>query len=98
MAKMIERCGECGFYSWKKHRCTRGATQESDPKAPYYDDCPLPDAEPVRRGRWIPLGQIAEAPFVNNYRCSECDYRVHFRTRYCPDCGKPMDGGGGNEG
>jgi hypothetical protein len=56
------------------------------------------EAEPVRHGRWIPLGQIVEAPFVNNYRCSECDYRVHFRTHYCPDCGWPMDGGGSGEG
>lgn len=51
------------------------------------------EAEPVRHGRWIPLGQSLGNPFVNNYRCSECDYRVHFRTHYCPDFGKPMDGG-----
>lgn len=61
-------------------------------------NAPTIEAKPVRHGRWIPFGQIAEDPFVNNYRCSECDYRVHFRTRYCPDCGWPMDGGVSNEG
>ena len=47
--KGISLCGECGFYDWKKHRCTRGASKETDPKDKFYDDCPLPDAEPVVR-------------------------------------------------
>ena len=40
--KGITLCAECVYYSMKKHRCTRGAHIETDPKAPFYDDCPLP--------------------------------------------------------
>lgn len=47
--KGVSICGECGFYDWKKHRCSRGATKETDPKAPFYDDCPLADAVEVVR-------------------------------------------------
>ena len=45
--KGITLCAECAYYSMKKHRCTRGAHIETDPKAPFYDDCPLPDVVPV---------------------------------------------------
>ena len=61
-------------------------------------DAPTIDAEPVRHGTWIPLGQISPHPFVNNYRCSVCNDRVHFRTRYCAGCGHPMVSGGVSDG
>ena len=56
------------------------------------DAQPTVDVEPVRHGMWKPLGQICRDYLVNNYRCSECDQRVHFRTNYCPNCGAKMDG------
>ena len=34
-------CGECPYYSWKKHKCSKGATAEVDYRIPFYDDCPL---------------------------------------------------------
>jgi hypothetical protein len=43
-AKAIELCGDCGFYSWKKHKCTRGASDYPKSSEPFYRDCPLPSA------------------------------------------------------
>lgn len=34
-------CGECPYYNWKKHKCSKGATAEVDYRIPFYDDCPL---------------------------------------------------------
>lgn len=45
--KGITYCGECADYDHKKHRCKRGANRESNPQDKFYDDCPLPDVEPV---------------------------------------------------
>lgn len=91
--KGITLCGECGFYDWKKHRCKRGAAKETDPKASFYDDCPLPEAEPVRRGEWIETadGGYADAAM----RCSACDFQFENWSglfAYCPVCGAKMDG------
>ena len=47
--KGITLCAECAYYSMKKHKCTRGATDESDPLASFYGDCPLDDVAPVVR-------------------------------------------------
>lgn len=50
--KGIKLCAECADYDMKKHRCRRWATDdETDPRAPFYADCPLADVEPVRA--WI---------------------------------------------
>lgn len=40
--RLISVCGECANYDWKKHKCTVCSCKESDPKNPFYDDCPLP--------------------------------------------------------
>lgn len=45
--KGINICAECAYYSMKKHACTRGAKEENDPRAKFYDDCPLEDVVPV---------------------------------------------------
>lgn len=45
--KGITYCGACADYDHKKHRCKRGANRESNPQDKFYDDCPLPDVEPV---------------------------------------------------
>lgn len=34
-------CGDCVYYSMKKHRCTRGAKKEPGPRNHFYRDCPL---------------------------------------------------------
>lgn len=45
--RLISVCGECANYDWKKHKCTVCSCKESDPKNPFYDDCPLPKAVEV---------------------------------------------------
>ena len=34
-------CGDCGYYNWKKHKCSRGAKEDPDPRNHFYRDCPL---------------------------------------------------------
>lgn len=41
----VKYCGECPFYDWNKHKCKSGAKVETDPKAKFYDDCPLQEVE-----------------------------------------------------
>ena len=54
--KGIKLCGECGHYDWKKHKCKLGANDESDPRAPFYGDCPLPDVAHV--SEWISVEEM----------------------------------------
>lgn len=42
--RVILRCGECANYSFKAHKCMICQNEESDPRNPFYDDCPLPVA------------------------------------------------------
>lgn len=100
--KGITYCGACADYDIKKHRCKRGAKLESNPQDKFFDDCPLPDVELVRNGRWEHK--------KNDYSvawCSKCkgmfDTTWHGKTakeyfaqfaeayRYCPRCGAKMD-------
>lgn len=34
-------CGDCGYYNWKKHKCSRGAKDEGKAQDKFYRDCPL---------------------------------------------------------
>ena len=43
--KGITCCGDCVYYNFKKHKCTRGASVETNAKDHFYDDCPIPDVE-----------------------------------------------------
>lgn len=47
--KGITYCGACADYDIKKHRCKRGAKQESNPQDKFFDDCPLPNVEQIVR-------------------------------------------------
>lgn len=47
--KGITYCGACADYDIKKHRCKRGAKQESNPQDKFFDDCPLPTVVPIVR-------------------------------------------------
>lgn len=50
MAKrLISACGECSNYNWKKHKCMVCSCKESDPRNPFYDDCPLPEGVEIVR-------------------------------------------------
>lgn len=62
--KGISCCGDCGYYNWKKHKCTRavdkGAAQDH-----FYADCPLPDVVPITKPRVLSLDEYranAEMP------------------------------------
>lgn len=63
--------------------------------AKWISDAPTIDAEPVRRATWV-------YDSFTTYRCSDCNSpapqygykKTYFaKTNYCPNCGKPMDGG-----
>lgn len=85
--KGITLCADCAYYDLKKHKCNRGATVDPDISkghdVRFYVDCPLPDVEPVKHGRWIAVsffdacGGDEEAwmtrgnPTAYHY-CSEC--------------------------
>lgn len=93
--KGITYCGECIYYSTKKHKCMRGASVETDPRAHFYDDCPLPEVEPVKHGKWI---RKKTTPDTERYICSGCfvtgKYRVWLGVdglNYCPYCGARME-------
>lgn len=40
--RLISCCGDCVYYSRKRHKCTICNCEESDHQNPFYDDCPLP--------------------------------------------------------
>lgn len=61
--KGITYCGECADYDHKKHHCKRGANRESNPQDKFYDDCPLPDVEPVG---WISVRDKLPEPEVTH--------------------------------
>ena len=96
--KGITLCADCAYYSMKKHRCIRGATDDSDPRESFFGDCPLDDVAPVVHGRWIEkkLDDFRKWEL----RCSECGwvgisnydaYDEPFDFNYCPHCGAKMD-------
>ena len=104
--KGIKLCAECANYNLKTHKCRIGSHDESDPRLPFFCDCPLPDVAPVVRGEWdeIPNVYMSVASKNGSYRsnatsCSACQ-EVNpnaYRTNYCPNCGAKMDGGDGDE-
>ena len=105
--KGIERCGECGYYNWNRHRCTRGASKNPDQKAPLFEDCPLKDVQSMAHGMWIPFDESEISGFnpefagcdpIAGYKCSKCgaeaifDFNDQFvLSSYCPNCGTKMD-------
>lgn len=87
--KGITCCGDCGYYNWKKHKCTR-ATDEGDAHSSFYADCPLPDVivPQIKRGYWV-----EEPDCQRHWHCSNCGVveGVHSMTmNYCPKCGVLM--------
>lgn len=96
--KGITLCADCAYYSMKKHKCTRGATDEGKPTARFYADCPLDDVVPVKQGRWEMHGDDDDLSCC--YFCSQCGYNMDeseyldnfSHLKYCPHCGAKMDG------
>lgn len=75
--KGITCCGDCVYYNIKKHKCIRCENVEpEDAREHFYADCPLPDVETVRHGKWL---IEAHKEKTNNRwnvtaECSECAY------------------------
>ena len=104
--KGINCCGDCGYYNWKKHRCTR-ASDEGAAQDRFYKDCPLPDVEEVKHGRWVQVHGYATPGGDPVWACSECGKGRHVygiehgsygadiadqQWVSCPNCGAKMDG------
>ena len=102
--KGITCCGDCGYYDWKKHRCSRHCKDEGNPQSNFYADCPLPDVAPVVHGEWLNfMGDFSTA------ECNQCgelyevspdekpceDFFGAFKKfyKFCPNCGAKIDGG-----
>ena len=96
--KGITYCGACADYDIKKHCCKRGAKLESNPQDKFFDDCPLPDAEPVRHGEWLRTNDDWSS--LVTIQCSVCGGEWCFEVEedvqmlgynYCPGRGCKMD-------
>lgn len=95
--KGISCCGDCGYYNWIKHKCSRCNNVEIDAKAKFYDDCPLPDVEPVERG-YLTAYRILSSD-LTIHECSNCSAEFTEKGvtainewNYCPNCGAKMEG------
>lgn len=57
-----------------------------------------PTVQPQRkRGKWMVYAKVEFGDFkgTEKYKCSECGHEVGvFLSRYCPNCGAEMSGGG----
>lgn len=93
--KGITLCADCAYYSMKKHKCTRGATDEGEPTARFYADCPLDDVVPVVHGRWILQGfeDCMTRCSVCNVRAPRNNHGEMILSTFCWECGAKMDGG-----
>lgn len=84
--KGITLCAECAYYSMKKHKCTRGATDEGTATSRFYADCPLDTVVPVSQYKkmveeynqlrenfvdFFCSGSMNPAPYCLN-TCKEC--------------------------
>lgn len=54
------------------------------------DEQPTIEAEPVKHGKWIVLGQRAGMRYPTHY-CSECGEHGWEEYQYCQHCGAKMD-------
>jgi len=92
----IPCCGECMYYNLKKHKCTRGCTDEGDATDHFYRDCPLPVVAARNNGEWTrvektsPTSPEAVCPFCRR----EVVYQVingrHEFENFCPHCGAKL--------
>jgi len=101
--KGIELCAECAYYNMKSHKCARGCKIDPDSKkgedVRFFVDCPLPDVQPVKHGKWEELTNYGG--WGNTHcRCSVCGEGWYLKKgtpqqnnmNFCPRCGSRMDG------
>lgn len=94
--KGISYCDECANYDWENERCNKGASIEDD-YGRIYQDCPLPDAEPVRHGKWVEWNGMDIPENHGRHKCSICGefaikpkYGEEILAKRCPNCGAKM--------
>lgn len=94
--KGITCCGDCGYYNWKKHKCTRcNNIEPEDAREKFFQDCPLKDVSILNHGQWSINDDMWGEPY--SIRCSECgeEFVAYEQTleelandyKYCPQCG-----------
>ena len=103
--KGITLCADCAYYNMRTHKCKRGATGEPDlskgDDVRFFTDCPLTEAEPVRRGRFV-FEKGDGKTCLDGWICTACKFGYHTNVpyiadfKYCPACGARMDGGADN--
>lgn len=77
--KGIAYCGACADYDRKKHRCKRGAMQESNSQDKFFDDCPR---------RWNTLDNYKTRRVYSMCGWDVPEYGKFYS--YCPNCGAKM--------
>lgn len=100
--KGITCCGDCVYYDWKKRKCKRCNSVESDPRSSFYDDCPLPDVAVTETTEWIDDGvDFVRGEKTKRWKCVKCGYVCygdgHPRMNYCPECGREAEWDDGQE-
>ena len=62
------------------------------------DDAPTVDAEPVRHGHWVDMGDFEQCSVCHGTQLKEIQTyygkATWIKTPYCPNCGAKMDEGG----
>mgnify|MGYP003262119331 CR=1 FL=1 len=77
--KVLKLCGDCAYYDEKGHKCYICESIETNPKSPFFDDCPLDD---VKETGWIPI----------TYRKAMEDDGFADDVQYTLTCPLPEDG------
>lgn len=86
--KGITCCGDCGYYNWKKHSCTR-AKEEGTGKDRFYVDCPLPDVIEKLEPKEPEVETLNEIDRI--YRCPTCHKSLFYvKQKYCDQCGQAV--------
>ena len=83
MAKLIDR------YLYNQCNLTVGLAAALMPEI---------EAEPVRHGRWIFVGEetMPDGWTYRKHKCTECDFVTVEAKNFCQNCGAKMDGGADN--
>lgn len=91
--KGITCCGDCVYYDWKKHRCKRGFNDATNPQNHFFDNCALPDVQPVVHGKWIFDCERRQGDgwIYKQRHCSACGFQTVECLNYCQKCGAMMD-------
>lgn len=88
--KLKDTAGE-NIYSRMMLWLSQQSKEEEDPDS--VDMMPEIEAEHVRHGRWIFVGEetMHDGWTYRKYKCSECDFVTVEAKNFCQNCGAKMD-------